>query len=160
MRDDENSPKTMTGADALVAVAVASGVEVCFANPGTSEMHLVGALARRPDELKSVLVLHENIASGAADGFARARKRTGGRAMTLLHCYVGLANALSNSHNASRGRSPVVNVVGDTSTFHRGRGALLDNDVEALARTVCEHGGVVRDCSVPESIPMNVVDAF
>ena len=160
MRDDENAPKTMTGADALVAVAVASGVEVCFANPGTSEMHLVGALARRPDELKSVLVLHENIASGAADGFARARKRTGGRAMTLLHCYVGLANALSNSHNASRGRSPVVNVVGDTSTFHRGRGALLDNDVEALARTVCEHGGVVRDCSVPESIPMNVVDAF
>ena len=160
MRDDENAPKTMTGADALVAVAVASGVQVCFANPGTSEMHLVGALARRPDELKSVLVLHENIASGAADGFARARKRTGGRAMTLLHCYVGLANALSNSHNASRGRSPVVNVVGDTSTFHRGRGALLDNDVEALARTVCEHGGVVRDCSVPESIPMNVVDAF
>ena len=160
MRDDENAPKTMTGADALVAVAVASGVEVCFANPGTSEMHLVGALARRPDELKSVLVLHENIASGAADGFARARKRTGGRAMTLLHCYVGLANALSNSHNASRGRSPVVNVVGDTSTFHRGRGALLDNDVEALARTVCEHGGVVRDCAVPESIPMNVVDAF
>ena len=160
MRDDENAPKTMTGADALVAVAVASGVEVCFANPGTSEMHLVGALSRRPDELKSVLVLHENIASGAADGFARARKRTGGRAMTLLHCYVGLANALSNSHNASRGRSPVVNVVGDTSTFHRGRGALLDNDVEALARTVCEHGGVVRDCAVPESIPMNVVDAF
>ena len=160
MRDDKEPSKTMSGADALVDVAIASGVEVCFANPGTSEMHLVGALSRRPEDVKSVLVLHENIASGAADGFARVRGRSGGRAMTLLHCYVGLANALSNSHNASRGRSPVVHVVGDTSTFHRGRGALLDNDVEALAKTVCEHGGIVRACNVPESIPMNVVDAF
>jgi len=160
MRDDKEPSKTMSGADALVDVAIASGVEVCFANPGTSEMHLVGALSRRPEDVKSVLVLHENIASGAADGFARVRGRSGGRAMTLLHCYVGLANALSNSHNASRGRSPVVHVVGDTSTFHRGRGALLDNDVEALAKTVCEHGGIVRACGVPESIPMNVVDAF
>lgn len=160
MRDDKDPSKTMSGADALVDVAIASGVEVCFANPGTSEMHLVGALSRRPEDVKSVLVLHENIASGAADGFARVRGRFGGRAMTLLHCYVGLANALSNSHNASRGRSPVVHVVGDTSTFHRGRGALLDNDVETLAWTVCEHGGIVRKCDVPESIPMNVVDAF
>ena len=100
MRDDENAPKTLTGADALVAVAVASGVDV-LRQSGNLRKCISSALARRPDELKSVLVLHENIASGAADGFARARKRTGGRAMTLLHCYVGLANALSNSHNAS-----------------------------------------------------------
>ena len=132
-------PKEITGATALCKVAAAGGVEVCFANPGTSEMHVVGALAECAD-IRSVLVLHENVATGAADGYSRVKRDVNhdrnAMAMTLLHLAPGLMNGLSNLHNASRGRSSILNVVGEMSTFHRGNEALLENDIESLARTV------------------------
>jgi acetolactate synthase-1/2/3 large subunit len=123
-------------------------VDVCFANPGTSEMHFVAALDQ-VDGIRSVLCLFEGVATGAADGYARMADRP---AATLLHLGPGLANGLANLHNAKRARSPVVNIVGEHATFHRRFDAPLTSDIEALARpfsgwlrTSLDSGSVAAD---------------
>src|SRR5256885_10860765 len=122
----------MTGAEAVLQTAAAAGVEVCFANPGTTEMALVNALDRVPS-VRAVLGLFEGVCSGAADGFARMSGRP---ALTLLHLGPGLANATANLHNARRARSPVVNLVGDQATWHRAADAPLTSDILSLAKPV------------------------
>jgi len=122
----------VNGAQALLDTLVASGVDVCFANPGTSEMHFVAALDRVP-AMRGVLALFEGVATGAADGYARVAGRP---AATLLHLGPGLGNGLANLHNARRAHSPVVNVVGDHATYHKRYDAPLESDIEGLARTV------------------------
>jgi acetolactate synthase-1/2/3 large subunit len=115
----------MNGAESLVQTLIAGGVEVCFTNPGTSEMHIVAALDRHP-ELRSVLALFEGVVSGAADGYARM---AGKPACTLLHLGPGLANSLANLHNASRARVPILNVVGEHATFHLPLDTPLTSDI-------------------------------
>lgn len=122
----------MNGALSLVRTLLRSGVDTCFANPGTSEMHFVAALDRSAG-LRCVLGLHENVVTGMADGYWRIAGRP---ACTLLHCGPGLANGLANLHNARRARSGIVNIVGDQATWHRPHDAPLTADTEALARTV------------------------
>jgi len=119
----------MNGATAIMESLRAAGVGVCFANPGTSELHLTAALEDVPG-LRPVLCLFEGVATGAADGYGRM---AGLPAVTLLHQGVGLANGLANLHNAMRAATPVVNLVGDGATTHRGLGAPLESDVAALA---------------------------
>lgn len=121
----------MNGAHSLVHTLVAGGVEVCFANPGTSEMHFVAALDQIPG-VRCVLGLQENVVTGMADGYARI---AGKPAATLLHCGPGLANGIANLHNARRARTGVVNIVGDHATRHAQFDAPLQMDTDALART-------------------------
>jgi acetolactate synthase I/II/III large subunit len=118
-----------TGAEALVRTLLACGVDTCFANPGTSEMHFVAALDR-VDGMRCVLALFEGVATGAADGYARM---TGRPASTLLHLGPGLANGLANLHNAHRALSPVVNIVGEHGTYHRQYDPPLHSNIAALA---------------------------
>jgi acetolactate synthase-1/2/3 large subunit len=108
-----------------------SGVDVCFANPGTSEMHFVAALDDVPG-MRVVLGLFEGVATGAADGFARISGRP---AATLLHLGPGMANGMANLHNARRARVPLVNIVGDHATYHSRFDAPLNSDIETVART-------------------------
>jgi acetolactate synthase-1/2/3 large subunit len=119
----------MNGAESLLRTAAAAGVEVCFANPGTTELPLVAALDRVGD-LRVVLGLFEGVCTGAADGYARM---TGRPALTLLHLGPGLANGLANLHNARRAGSPVVNLVGDHATWHRPHDPALTSDIPSLA---------------------------
>lgn len=136
----------MNGAESLARTLLASGVEVCFANPGTSEMHFVAALDRVAG-LRCVLGLAETVVTGCADGYARM---TGKPAATLLHCGPGLANGIANLHNARRAYSPIVNVVGDQATYHRPYDAPLTADTEGLARAVSHW---VRTCTTAEEVP-------
>src|SRR5258708_3378475 len=122
----------MNGAESLVKTLVAGGVEVCFANPGTSEMHFVAALDSVPG-IRCVLCLFEGGVSGAADGYARMAERPAG---TLLHLGPGLGNAIANLHNARRARSPMVNIVRDHATSHLQYDSPLTSDVEGIARPV------------------------
>ncbi|SEB22405.1 acetolactate synthase large subunit [Variovorax sp. YR216] len=122
----------MNGAKSLVRTLLASGVDTCFANPGTSEMHFVAALDQVPG-MNCVLGLQENIVTGMADGYFRI---AGKPACTLLHCGPGLANGMANLHNARRARSGIVNIVGDQATFHRPFDAALTADTTGMARTV------------------------
>jgi len=122
----------MNGAQSLVRTAVDGGVEVCFANPGTTEMPLVAALDAVPG-VRAILGLFEGVCTGAADGHGRM---TGRPALTLLHLGPGFANGIANLHNARRAPSPVVNVIGDHATWHRGADAPLTSDIESLARPV------------------------
>jgi acetolactate synthase-1/2/3 large subunit len=122
----------MNGARSLVDTLLAAGVDTCFANPGTSEMHFVAALDRSAS-LRCVLGLQENVVTGMADGYYRV---AGKPACTLLHCGPGLANGLGNLHNARRARSGIVNIVGDQATWHRPFDAPLTADTDALARTM------------------------
>lgn len=120
----------MNGADQLCDVLLANDISVCFANPGTSEMHFVAALDRRP-QMRCVLGLFEGVATGAADGYARMAGRP---AATLLHTGPGLANGLANLHNARRAHVPMVNVIGDHAGYHLPFDAPLTSDIEGLAR--------------------------
>ena len=122
----------MNGAKSLVGSLLRSGVDTCFANPGTSEMHFVAALDQSAG-MRCVLGLHETVVTGMADGYWRIARQP---ACTLLHCGPGLANGLANLHNARRARSGIVNIVGDQATFHRPLDAPLTADTEGLARTV------------------------
>ncbi|TPM10137.1 acetolactate synthase large subunit [Mesorhizobium sp. B2-3-11] len=119
----------MNGADVLCDVLLANDVKVCFANPGTSEMHFVAALDRKP-EMRCVLGLFEGVVTGAADGYARM---TDCPAATLLHTGPGLANGLANMHNARRAMSPMINIVGDHASYHLPLDAPLTSDIEGLA---------------------------
>ena len=123
-------PPARTGADLLCETLLAQGVDHCFANPGTSEMHFVAALDRQP-RMRCVLGLSEGVVTGAADGYARMAERP---ASTLLHTGPGLANGLANLHNARRAFTPMVNVVGDHATHHAEHDAPLASDIEGLAR--------------------------
>ncbi|MDB5422464.1 MAG: thiamine pyrophosphate protein domain protein TPP-binding [Brevundimonas sp.] len=122
----------MNGAESLVRSLAASGVEVCFTNPGTSEMHLVAALETAP-LIRPVLTLFENVATGAADGYARI---SGKPAVTLLHLGVGLANGLSNLHNARKAGSPIVNIIGEHASHHGGYDTPLSSDIAGYAAPV------------------------
>src|SRR5437868_4297427 len=122
----------MNGAESLVRTLVVGGIETCFANPGTSEIHVVAALDRAT-EMRCVLGLFEGVVTGAADGYARM---AGKPAATLLHCGPGLANGLANLHNARRAQTPVVNIIGDQATYHRPFDAPLTADTEGWARPV------------------------
>jgi len=122
----------LNGAQALVRTLLRSGVDTCFANPGTSEMHFVAALDQVAG-MRCVLGLFEGVVTGAADGYARM---AGKPAATLLHCGPGLANGLANLHNARRAETPIVTLVGDQATFHRPLDPPLTADTEGWARPV------------------------
>src|ERR1700722_16607169 len=123
---------SMNGAESLVHPLLASGVDTCFANPGTSEMHFVAALDRVKG-MRCVLCLFEGVVTGAADGYSRI---AGKPAATLLHCGPGLGNALANLHNGRRANTMMVNCVGDQATYHRPLDAPLTADTEGFARGV------------------------
>ncbi|WP_020670589.1 acetolactate synthase large subunit [Amycolatopsis nigrescens] len=119
----------MNGAQSLIRTLVDAGVDVCFSNPGTSEMHFVAALDSVP-EMRGVLGLFEGVVTGAADGYARMADRP---AATLLHLGPGMGNGLANLHNARRAHTPMVNVIGDHATYHKKYDAPLESDIDALA---------------------------
>ncbi|PJE34442.1 acetolactate synthase large subunit [Pseudooceanicola lipolyticus] len=120
----------MNGAESLIRSLIASGVDTCFTNPGTSEMHFVAALDHVPG-MRSVLALFEGVATGAADGYYRM---TGNPACTLLHLGPGLANGLANLHNAKKAGSGIVNIVGEHAESHLALDAPLKSDIQGLAR--------------------------
>lgn len=119
----------MNGAESLIGTLVAGGVDTCFTNPGTSEMHMVAALDRTT-AMRCVLGLFEGVVTGAADGYARM---TGKPACTILHLGPGLANGAANLHNASRAQVPIVNIVGQHPAYHLRYDAPLTSDIEAIA---------------------------
>ena len=126
------STEGMNGAESLVRTLVAAGVDVCFSNPGTSEMHFVAALDR-VDGMRAILGLFEGAVTGMADGYGRIAEKP---ATTLLHLGPGLANGLANLHNARRAATPIVNIVGDHATYHQQYDAPLASDITGFARPV------------------------
>jgi len=128
----------MNGAERLLETLVESGVELCFANPGTSEMQLVSAIGNT-DNMRAVLCLFEGVVSGAADGYARMADKP---AITLLHVGSGFSNSMANLHNAKRANVPLVNVVGDHATYHLQYDAPLTSDVPGHAKLCSEWVGV------------------
>ena len=143
----------MNGAQALMKTLVDAGVEVCFTNPGTSEMHFVAALDDEP-RMRAVLTLFEGVATGAADGYARM---SGKPAATLLHLGCGLGNGLANLHNARKGRTPILNIVGDHATSHAPYDAQLQSDIETVARNVSTW---VRTSTSTPSLGADAVEAL
>jgi acetolactate synthase-1/2/3 large subunit len=143
----------VNGAQALINTLVDGGVDVCFANPGTSEMHFVAALDTVPG-MRGVLALFEGVATGAADGYARIADRP---AAVLLHLGPGLGNGLANLHNARRARVPMVVVVGDHASYHKKYDAPLESDIDALAGTV---SGWVRRTGAAAEVAADAAEAI
>jgi acetolactate synthase-1/2/3 large subunit len=144
----------MNGAQALMKTLVDAGIEVCFSNPGTSEMHFVAALDSEP-RMRAVLALFEGVATGAADGYARMADKP---AATLLHLGCGLGNGLANLHNARKGKVPIVNIVGDHATYHTPLDAQLQSDIETVARNVSP--GFVRTSTNTAALCQDAADAI
>jgi acetolactate synthase-1/2/3 large subunit len=142
----------VNGAHALLETLVGAGVDVCFANPGTSEMHFVAALDGVP-AMRPVLTLFEGVATGAADGYGRMAGRP---AATLLHLGPGLGNGLANLHNARRAHTGLVNVVGEHATHHQKLDAPLQSDIAALAGSV---SGWLRTSASPAEVGRDAADA-
>ncbi|MBS0569996.1 MAG: acetolactate synthase large subunit [Proteobacteria bacterium] len=142
------------GAQALLKTLADAGIEVCFSNPGTSEMHFVAALDGEP-RVRAVLALFEGVATGAADGYARM---AGKPAATLLHLGCGLGNGLANLHNARKGKVPVLNIVGDHATYHVQYDAQLQSDIETVARNVSPE--FVRTAKSTGDLCRDAVDAI
>lgn len=142
------------GAQALMTTLADAGIEICFTNPGTSEMHFVAALDSEP-RMRAVLALFEGVATGAADGYARMADKP---AATLLHLGCGLGNGLANLHNARKGKVPVVNIVGDHATTHTPYDAQLQSDIETVARNVSP--GFVRTSQTTANLCQDVADAI
>lgn len=143
----------MNGATALIETLADCGVELCIANPGTSEMHLVQALDSVP-RIKSVLALFEGVCTGAADGYARM---TGKPAATLMHLGPGMANGIANLHNARRANSPMINIIGNHPNFHVGFDAPLTSDIDTLAKNF---SCWIKSCSTNETLAQDGADAF
>ena len=143
----------MQAAELLIRVAIEKGVEICFANAGTTELPIVMALDRTPG-IRCVLGLFEGICTGAADGYGRMLDKP---AMTLLHLGPGLANGIANLHNARRAKSPVLNVIGEHATWHRDADPPLAMDIESLARTV---SGWWRTTKSPQDISRDFAEAL
>ena len=143
----------MNGAQALINTLVDGGIDVCFANPGTSEMHFVAALDTVP-RMRGILALFEGVATGAADGYARIAERP---AAVLLHLGPGLGNGLANLHNARRAQVPMVVVVGDHATYHKKYDAPLESDIDALAGSV---SGWVRRTGAAVDVAADAAEAI
>lgn len=136
-----------TGAQAMWGALATAGVDTCFANPGTTELDLVRALESE-DRVRCVIGLQENVCTGAADGYGRMLGRP---AATLLHLGPGFANGIANLHNARRARTPIVNIIGDHTSWHLPFDAPLSSDIESLARPVS--GWVHRIRGVDDAAP-------
>ena len=143
----------MTGAEILIKTAVKAGIEVCFTNPGTTEMPLVCAFDAVAG-IRPYLGLFEGCCTGAADGYGRMADKP---AMTLLHLGPGLGNGIANLHNAAKGRTPVLNVIGEHATWHRAVNAPLTMNIEALADPVC---GWQRTCSSTATLSQDTAEAI
>ncbi|MDF1856136.1 acetolactate synthase large subunit [Pseudooceanicola sp.] len=141
------------GADLLCDTLLANDVDVCFANPGTSEMHFVAALDRKQN-MRCVLGLFEGVVTGCADGYARLADKP---AATLLHTGPGLSNGLANLHNARRAGTPMVNVVGDHASYHLPNDAALTTDIESLAEPMSKY---VRRCAGADDVSRATADAI
>jgi acetolactate synthase-1/2/3 large subunit len=139
------------GAKALIKTLSDSGIDTCFTNPGTSEMHFVAALDG--SNMRAVLCLFEGVATGAADGYARIANKP---AATLLHLGCGLGNGLANLHNARKARVPMVNIVGDHARYHKQYDAPLESDIETVARNVSSW---IRTCPSTEQIGTDAAKA-
>ena len=144
--------EAMNGAESLVATLVDREVNICFANPGTSEMHFLAALGNNP-KMRSVLCLFEGVATGAADGWYRMKDKP---ASTLLHLGPGLANGLANIHNARRASSGMVNIIGEHSASHLKYDPPLTSDIEGLARPLSHW---VRRAESADSIAWDTAQA-
>ncbi|MBP8924358.1 MAG: acetolactate synthase large subunit [Pseudomonadales bacterium] len=142
----------MNGAEALLRTLIDAGVEVCFTNPGTSEMHFVAALDQVPG-MRCVLGLFEGVVTGAADGYSRI---AGKPAATLLHLGPGLGNGLANLHNAKKGNAAIVNIVGDHATYHLQYDTPLTSDVVAVAKPMSHW---VHSSSSSEHLPQDTAQA-
>ena len=143
----------MNGAELIVETAVKAGIQVCFANAGTTEMPIVLALDERPG-IKAVLGLFEGVCTGAADGYGRMLEKP---AIALLHLGPGLANGIANLHNARRAQTPLVNLIGEHATWHRSADPPLAMDIEALAGTV---SGWQRTNKSPGALSKDVAEAI
>ncbi len=142
----------MNGAESMLQTLINNGVEVCFTNPGTSEMHMVAAIGKS-EGMRSILGLFEGVCTGAADGYGRM---AGKPACTLLHLGPGLSNGSANLHNAKKANSPIINLIGDHATYHKKYDAPLTSDIVGLSGPVSHW---VKSVESAESLPRDALDS-
>ena len=128
-----------TGRFAVCEQLLADGIGYVFGNPGTVEQGFLDALASYPD-LRYVCTLHETVALGIADGYARATHRP---AVVQLHSGVGLGNGIGMMYQAKRGHAALVVLAGDAGVRYESMDAQMAADLVSMARPVTKWAGRV-----------------
>jgi benzoylformate decarboxylase len=142
----------VNGAEAFVASLEACGTEIVFGNPGSTELAFLDAVGR--SALDYVTCLHEGVAVGAAEGYARVGRRVG---VVQLHTVAGIGNAAGMLANAKAGRTPIVAFAGSPARADAWAEPVLGGDAVAVAAPVAKWVWELRTAA---EIPAVVARAF
>jgi benzoylformate decarboxylase len=143
----------LTGRYAMLDQLVTEGTKYVFGNPGTTEQGFMDALQDYP-QLEYVLALHEGVATGIADGYARA---SGKPAFLQLHIMPGLGNAMGMLYNSYRTRTPLVVYAGQHPQRGSSQEPILAGDLVRLAEPLTKWAVEAQDA---HEVPLLVRRAF
>jgi benzoylformate decarboxylase len=144
---------TLAGRYAMLEQLVAQGTRYIFGNPGTTEQGFMDALQDFP-QLEYILALHEGVATGIADGYARA---CGAPAFLQLHINPGLGNAMGMLYNSHRTRTPLVVYAGQHAQRGASQEPILAGDLVRLAGPLTKWAVEAQDAN---EIPVLLRRAF
>ncbi len=132
--------QTMTGADIVVRCLEAEGVEFIFGYPGGSVLHIYDALFKQ-SSVQHILVRHEQAATHAADGYARA---TGKPGVVIVTSGPGVTNAVTGIATAYMDSIPMVVITGQVPTHLIGNDAFQEVDSVGITRPCVKHNFLVK----------------
>ncbi len=131
----------LTGAEILVESLKCEGVDVIFGYPGGAVLHIYDALYRQKD-VTHIMVRHEQAATHAADGYARASGRPG---VVLVTSGPGATNAVTGIATAYMDSIPMVVITGQVPTHLIGNDAFQEVDAVGITRPCVKHNFLVKD---------------
>ena len=143
----------ITGKEAVMQIMRSEGVEYVFGIPGATEAQFVDVMEDHP-EIKYILCLHENVALGMAEGYARTSGKVG---VLNLHTGTGLAAALPMLSNAYYGGVPLVVTVGQQDTRLLAEEPAMSDNLVKIAGPFVKWGTEVIH---PEDLPVIMRRAF
>lgn len=143
----------LSGAEMVVRALQDEGVEIIFGYPGGAVLHIYDALFQQ-DKVQHILVRHEQAATHAADGYARA---TGKPGVVLVTSGPGATNAVTGIATAYMDSIPMVIVSGQVRSDWIGDDAFQETDMPGICRPIVKHSFAVRD---PADIPEMMKKAF
>ncbi len=144
----------LSGGEMLARAIKDEGVEIIFGYPGGSVLHIYDALFHNSDHLPHILVRHEQAATHAADGYARA---TGKPGVVLVTSGPGATNAITGIATAYMDSIPMVVLSGQVPSDRIGEDAFQETDMIGISRPIVKHSYLVKRA---EDIPETVKKAF
>lgn len=143
-----------TGAQIILEVLLEQGVDTVFGYPGGSVLNIYDALYEYRDRIRHILTAHEQGASHAADGYARASGKTG---VVFATSGPGATNLVTGIATAYMDSVPMVAITGNVGTNFLGRDSFQEVDITGVTMPVTKHNAIVKDI---KDLAQTLRDAF